>query len=82
MIGGIEVPQARLPDEVLRRVAEEFVTREGTDYGTAPTTLEEKVADVRRQLDRGEAVIVYDADNETINIVRRGARLSGGPNAT
>jgi uncharacterized protein YheU (UPF0270 family) len=71
---GVEVPHTRLPDEVLRRVAEEFVTREGTDYGAAQTTLEEKVADVRRQLDRGEAAIVYDAESETINIVRRGAQ--------
>jgi uncharacterized protein YheU (UPF0270 family) len=68
---GIEVPYTRLAADVLRRVAEEFVTRDGTDYGAAEKTLEEKVTHVKRQLDRGEAAIVYDAESETINIVRR-----------
>ena len=66
----VEVPYTRLAAEVLRRLAEEFVTRDGTDYGAAEKSLEEKVADVRRQLERGEAAIVYDAESETINIVR------------
>ena len=72
---GVEVPYGRLSADVLRRVAEEFVTREGTDYGAAEKTLEEKVTDVRRQLDRGEAAIVYEAESETINIVRKEATM-------
>jgi uncharacterized protein YheU (UPF0270 family) len=75
---GIEVPHTRLPVDVLRRVAEEFVTRDGTDYGAAEKTLEEKVTDLRRQLERGDATIVYDAVSDTINVVaRRGRRGSG-----
>jgi uncharacterized protein YheU (UPF0270 family) len=70
-----EVPYLRLPADVLRRVIEEFVTREGTEYGASEKTLAEKVTDVRRQLDRNEATIVYDAGSETINIVRK----HGGP---
>jgi uncharacterized protein YheU (UPF0270 family) len=54
-------------------VAEEFVTRDGTDYGAAEKTLDEKVAEVRRQLERGQAAIVYDAGSDTINIVPKGA---------
>ena len=68
---GVEVPYTRLPAEVLRRVAEEFVTRAGTDYGAVEKTLEEKVADVTRQLETGEAAIVYDAESETIDIVQK-----------
>lgn len=68
---GVEVPYARLAADVLRRLAEEFVTRDGTDYGTLEKTLDEKVAGVRRELERGEAVIVYETESETINIVRR-----------
>ena len=72
---GVEVPYTRLAAEVLRRVAEEFVTRDGTDYGSVEKTLEEKVTHLRGQLERGEAAIVYDAESETINIVpRRGLR--------
>ena len=72
---GVEVPYTRLAGDVLRRIAEEFVTRDGTDYGASEKTIEEKVSDVRRQLERGEAAIVYDAESETVNIVaRRGRR--------
>lgn len=63
----------RVAADVVRRVAEEFVTRDGTDYGTAEKTLDEKVAHVRRQLERGQAAIVYDAASDTIDIVPKAA---------
>jgi uncharacterized protein len=75
---GVEVPYTRLADDVLRRMAEEFVTRDGTDYGASEKTLEEKVADLRRQLERGDAAIVYDAASGTINIVPKGALRQRG----
>jgi uncharacterized protein YheU (UPF0270 family) len=68
---GVEVPYARLAPDVLRRLAEEFVTRDGTDYGAAEKTLDAKVSALRRQLESGEVVIVYDAQSETTNILRR-----------
>ena len=71
---GVEIPFARLTPELLRRVAEEFVTRDGTDYGAVERTLEQKVAAVRHQLERGEAVILYDTESETLNIAPRGGR--------
>jgi uncharacterized protein YheU (UPF0270 family) len=65
------VPYTRLAEDVLRRVVEEFVTRDGTDYGVAEKTLAQKAEDVRRRLERGEAAIVYDAESATINVVER-----------
>ena len=70
----VEVPLKRVAADVLRRVAEEFVIRDGTDYGAAEKSLEEKLADVCRQLECGEAAIVYDAESQTINIVPKDAR--------
>lgn len=67
----VEVPHAELPPDVLRRLVEEFVTRDGTDYGLVERTLDEKVAIVMRQLERGEAAIEVDAKHETIDIVSR-----------
>ncbi len=49
---------------------EEFVTRAGTDYGVREKAIEEKITDVQRQLERGEAVIVFDTATVTTNIVR------------
>jgi uncharacterized protein YheU (UPF0270 family) len=68
----VEVPIDALSAEALRGVIESFVGREGTDYGERERSLEEKVADVRRQLERGEARLVFDPDTETINILPKG----------
>jgi uncharacterized protein YheU (UPF0270 family) len=65
----IEVPHTSLADATLDRLIEEFVTRDGTDYGAVEKTLAQKIIDVRRQLERGEAKIVYDPDSESVNIV-------------
>ena len=65
----IEVPPESLSREVLRALVEEFVTRDGTDYGAVERELEAKVAAVMRQLERGEVRIVFDPDSETTTLV-------------
>lgn len=67
----IEVPLAALSATALRGLVEEFVNREGTDYGLRERTLEEKVGDVMRQLERGEATIVFDPESRSTTIVAR-----------
>ena len=63
------MPIDALGEDTLRALIESFVGREGTDYGARERTLEEKVADVRRQLERGEARIVFDPETESVNIL-------------
>jgi uncharacterized protein len=67
---GIEVAYTDLSPEALRGVLESFVLREGTDYGEREYSLQEKVAHVLRQLERGEARIVFDPNTESVQIVR------------
>ena len=67
----IEVPADEIAPETLRNLAEEFVTRDGTDYGAVEKTLDEKVDALMRQLELGEAKIFFDTESETINIVAR-----------
>ena len=67
----VEVPHTELPAETLRAVVESFVLREGTDYGAQDVPFERKVADVVRQLERREAVIVYDPGSDSVDIVVR-----------
>ena len=63
------VPHAELSADALRGVVESFVLREGTDYGEREFSLEQKLAHVYRQLECGEARIVFDPNTETIDIV-------------
>jgi uncharacterized protein YheU (UPF0270 family) len=64
----VEIPLASLSAEALRAVIESFVLREGTDYGAHEVSLEDKVAQVMRQLERGEAHIVFDPSTRSVNI--------------
>lgn len=73
----IEVDPADLSPEALRGLVEEFVTRDGTDYGAVERSLEEKVADVLRQIGSGDVRIVFDRESERVNLVP--ARPRAGP---
>ena len=68
---GVEVPWQQLPEEPLNRMLEEFVTREGTDLSESELPLDAKVAQVRRQLQRGEAAVVFDPVTETFSLVSK-----------
>ena len=65
----VEVPLDALAPDTLTALIESFVAREGTDYGAVERGLASKVADVRRQLERGEARVVFDPQTETVSIV-------------
>jgi uncharacterized protein YheU (UPF0270 family) len=69
--GFVLVPADALSPSALEALVQEFVTREGTDYGPREYSLEEKVQGVRRQLDRGEVVIAFDLEQESATLVLR-----------
>ena len=62
------IPWESLSEDALRGVIEEFVTREGTDYGQADTPLAAKRAQILRQLQRGEVEITWDQASGTCSI--------------
>jgi len=65
----VEIDAEDLSPEALRGLIEEFVSREGTDYGRVEREFDDKCADVARQLQTGEARIVFDVQGERVNIV-------------
>lgn len=65
----VPIPFQELSADALRGVIESFVLREGTEYGDREYTLDEKVAQVLRQLERGEARILFYPVTETVDIV-------------
>jgi uncharacterized protein YheU (UPF0270 family) len=71
----VELPPDALSPEALRDLVEEFVTRDGTDYGAVERGVEEKVAQVTAQIRSGEARLVFDPETETANIVLAGDLL-------
>jgi uncharacterized protein len=73
----VEIPFELLAPETLRRLIEEFVTRDGTDNGDLRHSLEERVQAVQRQLASGEAGIGFDPETESCS-VRQVAKASRG----
>lgn len=65
------IPWQDLAPETLESLIESFVLREGTDYGEHERSLEQKVADVKRQLQSGDVLLVWSELHETVNIMPR-----------
>ncbi len=65
------IPHQQLSPDALRGLIEEFITREGTDYGPEEVSLERKVAQVERQVERGEVVIVFDSATESVSLLTK-----------
>lgn len=63
------IPHKQISADTLQAIVEEFVSREGTDYGHLAYTLESKTRAVIQQLDNGEAHVVYDEESESCSIV-------------
>ena len=74
------VPVNDLSENALNKIVEEFVLREGTEYGSHEVSLKSKVEQVVKQLRKGEAVLVFDSKTETLDIVspRRAAEMGTG----
>ena len=54
--------------ETLTAIIEEFISREGTDYGVHETSLEKKVQQVMNQLQRGEIVVTFDQESQSCDL--------------
>ena len=69
-MNAVKIPYSQLSPEALQGVIEEFVTRDGTDYGEVEVSLETKMKQVLNQLKSGKAVIVFDSESETCNVLK------------
>lgn len=62
------IPIDKLSSQALKGVIEEFISRNGTDYGEKEVSRERSFLQVKRRLETGTAVLVYDDETETTNI--------------
>ncbi|MEC6797720.1 YheU family protein [Photobacterium sp. S4TG1] len=65
------IPWQDIAPETLTNLIEQFILREGTDYGEVEISLSDKVAYVRCQLQSGDAVIVFSELHESVDIKLR-----------
>ena len=62
------IPVNKLSAKALQGVIEEFISRNGTDYGAMEASLETNIRQVKSKLKDGSAVLVFDDETETTNI--------------
>ncbi len=64
----MQIPWQSLSDSALTGVIQEFVLREGTEYGPSDVLLERKVDQVLIQIKAGKVGIFYDSDAGTTTL--------------
>jgi len=68
---GLEIPYEQINPDTLRRMIQEFVTRDGADWAELGCTLEDKVEQVLQQLRARKIKVVFDQTSQTANLVVR-----------
>jgi len=63
------IPYQDLNKSTLIALIEEFIDREGTDYGEVEVSRASMVDQVHQQLITGKVVICYDNESETCNLI-------------
>ena len=67
----IEIPAERLNAEIMTAIIEEFILREGTDYGAHEVDFASKVSQVKALLEAGEVTITFDPKTENCTLLTR-----------
>jgi len=62
------IPINKLSAEALNGVIEEFISRNGTDYGEVEASPETNFRQVKNKLENGSAILVFDDEAESTNI--------------
>ncbi len=67
----VEISSSSLSPEALQSILESFVLREGTDYGVQEISLEKKVENLKRKLDRKDIFLVFDPNTESVTFLTK-----------
>lgn len=65
----MEIPIQNLSAEALEGVIDDFIHREGTDYGAVEASLERKRREIMTQLEKGFVKLMFDPETESITLV-------------
>ena len=75
--GVIEVPFQQSSEDALLGLLEEYVSRDGTDYGDVEASLQVKTQQVRNMLQSGKAIILFDPLQQSCHIVDKAQYKAG-----
>lgn len=65
----IEIAPSQLSSDALNGIIENFILREGTDYGVVEVEFDKKKSQIQKQIDCGDVKIIYDQSTETVSLI-------------
>jgi uncharacterized protein YheU (UPF0270 family) len=65
----VQVPIDQISEDALTGIIENFILREGTDYGLVEVMHDTKIKQIRRQIAAGEIKIVFDTKSESVGLM-------------
>ncbi len=65
------IPYDALSESALQDLIEDFVTREGTDYGRNEMSMQEKAEHLLALLKSGDMLISYNEDTQSCGLVNK-----------
>ena len=63
------IPFEQISSDALTGLIEEFISREGTDYGWEEVAMATKVEQLKRQLVKGDIAVVFDPATESVSLL-------------
>jgi len=65
------IPTDQLSSDALMGIVDNFILREGTDYGSHEAVHEKKREQLLEQIRNGELLIAFDAESETTTLIEK-----------
>jgi len=65
------IPYDSLAPDTLETILDDIVSRDGTDYGDYELSVAQKRQQALQSLKKGEAVLLFDTESETMKMVRK-----------
>ena len=65
----MDIPYTEISEEALKAIIQEYITREGTEYGIKEYSFEQKIVQIKQQLLKGDIKINFDDETQTCNLV-------------
>jgi uncharacterized protein YheU (UPF0270 family) len=63
------IPYQQLDEITLNNIIEQYILREGTDYGEIELSLQEKTLQLLAQIKRGDIYIIYSELEESVTLI-------------
>lgn len=75
----MRIPYQQLDEATLNNLIEQYILREGTDYGEVEFSLEEKTRQILKQIKNEDIYIMYSELHESVTLVSKDAFLQAQP---